>query len=346
MSQNEAPPPRKNILSSPYDRNFEQKCIDCDICMPSLRAKPENWLEIGERLRRPRPSLSPTQISDGEIETFCANQQEAQTEDHAIAESLPIILGKERHGFLSARNLLFTNMDSMVPEMYTMRKPNLYWGAQPRQIDRRVRQDLSTHIVPSKNASPPAAPNFFLELKSPSGLSTVQTRKACYDGALGARAMQALRNYGQAEPEYDNKAYTITCTYQEGVLRMYAHHLSEPSVPGGLLQYHMTPLPTFMITSDAMAFRNGISAFRNARDLAEEQRELLIRQANAVARTQQPATVPLDKSDRQDNNTRLRKRTRSSDTSSEESNSDHSAKNRAKRPKEMEQASTGNCTVA
>lgn len=44
--------------------------------------------------------------------------------------------------------------------------PDLYDGAVPQQIDRRVRRDLRKQIVPCNNTSLPTALNFFLEGKS------------------------------------------------------------------------------------------------------------------------------------------------------------------------------------
>jgi hypothetical protein len=56
--------------------------------------------------------------------------------------------------------------------------------------------------------------------------------QACYAGAIGARGIHALQGYGQAEPTYDNKAYTFSSTYHDGTLKMYSHHPAQPSHPG------------------------------------------------------------------------------------------------------------------
>ena len=37
----------------------------------------------------------------------------------------------------------------------------------------------------------------------PGGTAVVVKRQACYDGALGARAMHTLQSYGQPEPVYE-----------------------------------------------------------------------------------------------------------------------------------------------
>lgn len=75
-------------------------------------------------------------------------------------------------------------------------KPDLYYGAAPDTIKPRVRRDLGDQIVPSNNSHYPAVPNFFLEGKSDKGRADVAKKQACHDGAIGARAMHSLQNYG------------------------------------------------------------------------------------------------------------------------------------------------------
>jgi hypothetical protein len=85
--------------------------------------------------------------------------------------------------------------------------------------------------------------------------------------------MHALQGYGQAEPIYDNKAYAFSSTYHDGTLKLYAHHPTQPSRLGESSQYHITPLRGFFLTDSPQTFRQGVGTFRNARDLAKEQRE-------------------------------------------------------------------------
>jgi hypothetical protein len=84
------------------------------------------------------------------------------------------------------------------------------------------------------------APNFFLEVKGPDGSLAVAGRQACYDGAIGARGMQSLRSFSQKTPIYDDNSYTITSTYHDGQLKMYAVHVTAPAGPGKPLEYQMT----------------------------------------------------------------------------------------------------------
>jgi hypothetical protein len=262
--------------------------------MPRKATKPDNWQELQERLARPWPSLSPSQFSDGAIDSFWEAEEDARDEDDVKRNSLPIILGESQRDYPSAGNVLFKNMDEMAPDVFQKPRPDLYWGARPAQIDRRVRQYMKHYIIPSTKDSYPAAPNFFLETKGPDGSAAVKRMQACYNGALGARAMQALRCYGQAEPTYDNNAYTFSSTYCDGTLKLYSHHPTQPLHPGEAPQYHMTQLESVDLTNSTQSFRHGVGAFRNARDLAREQRDMLIDQANAVARTQLADAMSFD----------------------------------------------------
>ena len=327
----------QTLKSSAYDRDFEQKCIDHGIYMPGDDIEPTNWQEVQDVLARSRPSLSPSQFSDGAFKRFRRVEAEARDENDVITEALPTILGEKRRDYPSAGNVPFRNVDDMAPDVFKKPRPDLYWGARPEQIDRRVRQDLNHQIVPSTKDTYPAAPNFFLEAKGPDGSAAKKTIQACYVGGMGARAMHALQCYGQAEPTYDSKAYTYSSTYHDGTLKMYAHHPAQPSRPGESPQYHMTKVGGWELTGSAQTFRQGVGAFRNARDLAGEQRDILIDQANVVARAQSADTTSFDGSNSQDTVTSLGGRFIDSDTSADEvSLDDPSVTPRTKRQKKEE----------
>lgn len=131
--------------------------------MPWKDIKPVNWQELQGRLAGSRPSLSPSQFSDGAFERFRMAEAMAQNETAVNTKTLPTILGENDPP--SAGDVPFKNMVDMAPDVFKKPKPDLYWGARPEQIDRRVRQDLNHQIVPLKNDSYSAAPNFFLEAK-------------------------------------------------------------------------------------------------------------------------------------------------------------------------------------
>jgi hypothetical protein len=58
--------------------------------------------------------------------------------------------------------------------------PDIYYGTRPEQLNRRVRDELSGHIIPSTQDDLPITPNFFLAAKGPDGSLTVAGRQASY----------------------------------------------------------------------------------------------------------------------------------------------------------------------
>lgn len=158
---------------------------------------------------------------------------------------IPIIQGEIRDGRCVGGGIPFNNLDQLPRSTLANRladipldknalvsgNPGLYYGARPEKLDPRVRTELSGHIIPSTQDGLPIAPNFFLAVKGLDGFLSVARLQACYDGALGARGMHSLQSYGQDDTIFDNNAYTISSTYYDGALRLYACH---PGIgPGG-----------------------------------------------------------------------------------------------------------------
>ena len=83
--------------------------------------------------------------------------------------------------------------------------------------------------------------------------------------------MQSLRLYGsaEAEPLHDETTRTITCTYHDGQLKIYATHPIQTTAPEICTEYVMTQVKAYVLTSDVETFRHGAAAYRNARDWAK-----------------------------------------------------------------------------
>ena len=289
--------------SGPYSRNFQQKLIDNGIYperykYPDGRVlpKPDNLKEINEILLQSRPSLSPSRFSNENFEEFQEADAHISKENKATKTVIPVIEGKITDNKCVEGDVLFTNLTPLTNDMLTAAKPDLYYGARPEQLDRRVRDELSGHIIPSTQDNLPIAPNFFLEAKGPDGSLAVAGRQACYDGALGARGMHSLMSYGQDDPAYDNNAYTITSIYHGGTLKMYTSHPTQPTNPGGRSEYCMTQLKGYSMTSDPETFRKGATAYRNASDWTKEQRDKAIKRANERANDSQVGRLAVDES--------------------------------------------------
>jgi hypothetical protein len=176
----------------------------------------------------------------------------------------------------------FANLVPLTDGTIVNAQPDFYYGARPDQLDPHIQKELKSYIVPSVNDRAPMLPNNFLEVKGPDGSAAVAKRQACYDGVLGARAMYELQSYGLPEPVYDNNAYTLASTYHggTGTLQIYTTHPTQPAKPGGRPEYHMNQAEAFAMTRNVEIFRQGATAYRNARNWAKEKRDEFIETAN------------------------------------------------------------------
>ncbi|KAL7919214.1 hypothetical protein ACQKWADRAFT_329964 [Trichoderma austrokoningii] len=190
---------------------------------------------------------------------------------------------------------LSKNLEPLTDGTVTPAKPDIYCGSYPEDLNRSIRNELAGHIVPSTVEDKPMAPNFFMEIKGPYGQAAVADLQARYSGAIGSRAIHSLQNYNEEEPiMYDGKPYTFTSTYYNGALKLYAHHVTAPTSPEGRPEYHMTKVNGYAITDSRDTFVKGVTAFRNARDLAKQYRDNFIQAANARASSAKTAAAQAD----------------------------------------------------
>ncbi|EXK26998.1 hypothetical protein ACKLNR_014539 [Fusarium oxysporum f. sp. zingiberi] len=275
--------------SGPYDRNFQQNLVDHGIypdkyLYPDLQRppKPGNLEELRGILKQRRRSLSPSVFPEDKFEVFQDADAHASKESQIIADVIPTIEGDIHDRRCVGRQIPFTGLDQLTDGTLVPGNPDLYYGARPEQLHRKVRRELKGKIIPSTQQDLPIAPNFFLAVKGPDGSLSVASRQACYDGALGARGILSLQSYccEDHQQQYDNDAYTLTSIYHGGQLKMYTMHPIPPSTANARPQYIMTLVKAWVLTSDVDAFREGVAAFRNGRDWTMQQRDEAIRRAN------------------------------------------------------------------
>ena len=280
----------KSIQSrdEPYSRNFEQELIDNGIYLDEYKylngrvpPEPNNMEEINQRLTQRRLSLSPSNFSNENFKKFRRANAHASMKSRVSKTVIPVIEGEIKDYKCVDEEVSFTNLEPLTNKIFIAAEPDLFYGARPEQLDQRVRDELKGHIIPSTKNDVPIAPNFFLAIKGPEGSLQVARLQACYYGAFGARGMHSLQAYGKDESIFDNNAaYTITSTYLAGFLQIYTVHPIQPAVPGGRTEYCMNLLRSFAINDSAETFRQGVTAYRNARDWAEEQRDEAIKRSN------------------------------------------------------------------
>jgi hypothetical protein len=277
----------KTTSATVYDRNFQQHLIDHNVYPDKyeypdgrIPAMPKNWEEINERLALPRASLSPSKFNHDDFRKFKRADKYASKDNPVTRSVIPIIEGDIGDPQCVGADYPFGNLVHLTDGSLACAKPNLFYGARPERLDRKIRNELSDKIIPSTQDDLPMLPNFFSEVKGPDGTSAVVMRSACYDGALGARAMHYLQSYKQDKLVYDNNARTITSTYLAGKLKLYTIHIIAPKDENDRPEYIMTRLHGYSMTGDHQTFLKGASAYRNARDWAKEQRDEFIEEAN------------------------------------------------------------------
>ncbi|ETS84070.1 hypothetical protein PFICI_05946 [Pestalotiopsis fici W106-1] len=276
--------------SSAYDANFEQHLIDHDIyppfyCLPNGQRtpKPTNIEEIRQALKTPRASLSPSVVPESAFEDFQIKNT-TKSEGTIMRVVVPILAGDV--DIPNEGHLPFLNLASITGNTTANPIPDFFDGAQPGKVEKVVREELGTIIIPTKHANAPVAPNFFLEAKGPGGTGDVAQRQAVLNGAHGARIMHALQNYLVPEPGFDGNAYAFTSTLVDGTLKLYAHHILAPNPLQERPQYYTTQIKAYATTGDDEVWREGSAAFRNIRILAQKYRDKFIEAANAKARSQ------------------------------------------------------------
>ena len=289
--------------TGPYNRNFQQHLIDSGIYPHAYRrpdgrvpAKPDNWEEINRMLSQPRPSLSPSKFSEEAHEKFVQADADAAKEKQVTTSVIPYIEGDIKDAKCVSGGIPFTNLAPLTDGTLVPGNPDIYYGARPEQLDRRVRDELGGHIIPSTQDDLPLAPNFFVAAKGPDGSLAVAGRQASYDGALGARGMRSLQSYGQEEPVSVNTASTFSSIYHGGQLKMFTIHPSQPASSGSRSEYFIHQLRGWSMTSDPETFRQGATFYRNARDWAKEQRDEAIRRANEKVDEDRAGTLAIDTS--------------------------------------------------
>ncbi|KAI9040460.1 uncharacterized protein KD926_008283 [Aspergillus affinis] len=240
---------------------------------------PANFTTIVDMLSHDRPSLP--QITKKDFEDFKRAWKDIATEqvDRDLEEYFAEVLeGGDSEDSKCENGFLFANFAILAKDVGHM-VPYHVAGAHREALDSNICARLNKEIQPS-NSHHLIAPNFFLELyATPDAKPTTARKRACYAGALGARAMQALRRYEKEEeqPLFDHKAYTLSATLHSGMLNLYAHHITD----GDPQNYITTEIAEYNMRSGQDEFQIGITAYRNARDWAKNRRNELIAGANS-----------------------------------------------------------------
>lgn len=282
-----------------YSANLEQVMNDHNMKFfrrndPAER--PQNYDEIKKRLGDERPQ-------DSEHPAHAALDDLSDTITHNDLANcmLPILHEAKLQG---PQNRQFTVMkagdiiDAAAVQKFA---PDYYEGAKPDVVDKDLKKNLRTSIVPTYYNEDPIAPNFFLEFVTERSGQVVTRRQAGIDGVLGARCMNSLQNYprqmadkGPPPPEweFDGNAYSFGLTYRPRDLTIYSVHMTPPEPDDNMPGYRIVQIEIYsMVHEDS--YHRAISAYRNIRDLAKEYRDDILTKANSrAAQLRAPSAPP------------------------------------------------------
>lgn len=250
---------------------------------------PENLAEIQGMLGQPRPSES----YDVQYQAFRQASLEVKDKNDVKNKIFPFIAGQCR--FHTSGGHSFQDLADLTDGHIVKALPDFYDGADPYSLERELLTELSSFIKPLPAKRCPVVPNFYVIFNGSSQEPFVLDIMTRYSGALGARAIHKLRSFGIDDPEivFDNNAYTITATYSQGTIYLYAHRPIRPPVLGGVVDYRMSLVGGYALINSPDTLRQGVEAFRNAREWAMGRRDEFIAAANvrlqATGRTQRTA---------------------------------------------------------
>lgn len=297
--------------SSPFDAAFRQHLIDWRVWPighflenGQKPAPPDNLEDIVKIINAPRLSLEAESFGVEDFKQFekvynlaRGENGRSRTLDFIEGTALAPSSSDVKQGPVEFKNLLILLPENLVPGT-----PDRAYGARPETLDTRVREELESLILPT-TARDIVCPNFIVHIECPAGDPETAKVQAVYDGALAARGMEALRAYGddtdadegaRSGHGEDQIARTITCTFADGVLRMYAVHRTSRGRAGriqALLQltpswaaeaeYTTSLVGSWLMHDSLEDFRRGAAAFRNGLDWARRQRDEAISRANS-----------------------------------------------------------------
>ncbi|KAI3394029.1 hypothetical protein diail_3293 [Diaporthe ilicicola] len=298
----------KTKSSSPYDAAFRQHLIDFKIypinhilASNDLPSAPDNLQDIIDEIcGNSRASLEPSTFGTEQHERFWRSYI-LSTSEEAQSRTLDMIEGDTlapSAAHVKRGPVKLTNLSPLVPANFVPGNPDRAYGARPELLDGAVRDQLGTLVLPT-SAEDILSPNFIVHVKGPDGKPRVAKIQAVYDGALAARGMQALWEFGREGDGEDDVqtavARTITCTFADGILRMFAvarRHggarlqrlQPQTRLPPEDIEYVTSRIGSWLMAEKLDDFRDGALAFRNGLEWARRQRDRLIEQANRKAR--------------------------------------------------------------
>ena len=268
------PPPAGDLVDLGVERDLQQSGM---YLSDQTDTRPNNWDELMAVVADENPVVY---AADQErFEGLRRLHNNARNHSDMIDRVLPIF----HMGYRTENRIgvTFTNMAPLFSNVALEHaRPDFYDGSDSQDLDMRIQNQMRHYLLPTTDGQHnPVAPNVFMDIQDSDYPPAAARRLALYNGSAGARAMLVLQSVEQDVP-FDGNAYTVTATYVDGLLRLYAVHATPTDARGRLADFHMTELGAWYLWGSLADFRGGVSAFRNLREWARRTREELVRQAN------------------------------------------------------------------
>ena len=176
------------------------------------------------------------------------------------------------------QGISFGNLNYLTDGSIPMPTTDFYDGSPPSAIECGLREEVGKFIIPSNNPSAAILPTFLMAVAAPSTSMTYLGRAAWIYGALAARGVHHLRSNLPLQTMNNKKAYVLTADYSVKTckLRLFTTHVVTTHRPPSYTETYTVSCGDWSLVKDAEKFRDGISALRNAREWARDQRESLI----------------------------------------------------------------------
>ena len=200
----------------------------------------------------------------------------------AVEDSLIFLLTSDIDPACLARAIPFDFCKRLTDGNLLRACPDLFSGAVSDSLEQNVLEALRYMIVPSKTYDCPIAPNFFLEVAGGDKSAEALRRTASYYGALGARGILSLQNWGKEGNSPDGNAYTFTSTLLNGTLCIYATYPRTSSGTKYSTEYRTILLGSWVLSACLEDFQRGMTALYNIFALAKTIREDLIAAVNGT----------------------------------------------------------------
>ena len=215
---------------------IQEGICPADYLHPNGRlTRPRNWLGVKQHVVRPRNSL---RKGDEQVDpNFDARFFMHWDKFSDIGWGPPLTNGITAAVYFlaGADNLVgphvVDDMDPITPlfdGIYPL--DSAYDGTDGGSINPNVRHALRDVLCPSTEPGHDdpqvVAPNFFFLLDARDASPAVAEREAAYLGALGVRAITALRGFRHGNPVSNALVVAFTVTYTRRWMRLFAHHVS------------------------------------------------------------------------------------------------------------------------